>query len=259
MLTLEKILRSKNPLDILRDDYWLKNNFTELLDLKSGGERGHKDNYEHTLQVLENTMNESDDIRIHYVALFHDLGKHPVKRYTAKNGWEFHGHEKASAKMLKGLYERFKIDISTYNFVYNIVLHHGETRNVFGNYSTDSAIRRLYKNLKEGYEGDPMDIIHAFVLFSKCDLTTKQEFLRNKVKRDADVFLERLGNILEEDAKRERRYSINGNDIIQTFGVKPGKDLGNVLNYIKMSIDNGRLPDDKEFLIDHIRKTFFKK
>ena len=258
MLTLNQILLAKNPFDVLRDEEWLGKNFNELLYLKNS-DPGHKNNFNHTLEVLRNVMAVSDDVRLYYVALFHDLGKHQTKRNSVANGWEFHGHELASAKMLKTLYKRFNLDPSTYQFVYNIVLHHGETRNVFGEKSTDSAIRRLYKNLIDKFEGDPKEIVKAFALFSKCDLSTKKEFLREKIVNNADIFIKRLGEILIEDAKRDRRYAINGNDIMETFNVKPGKDLGLVLQYIKVSVDNGSIPDDKEVLINHIRETFFKE
>jgi hypothetical protein len=258
MLKMNQILLSDNPLDILRDDQWLSKNFKELLDLKSF-DKGHKDNFQHTLRVLENVMDETQDIRLYYVALFHDLGKYKTKRYTT-GGWVFHGHETVSARMLKPIYDRFKLDPSTFQFVYNIVRYHGETRNVFGENSTDSAIRRLYKNLIFNIDGaDYQEIVNAFALFSKCDLTTKNEKLREEVVKNADTFLKRLEEILIDDDKKQKRYALNGNDIMETFNVKPGKDLGMVLKYIKVSVDSGKLPDDKKVLIDHVRETFFSK
>ncbi|NBO22532.1 HD domain-containing protein [bacterium] len=256
MLTLDQILSSKNPFDILRDVDWVRTNFVELYNLKSNT-KGHKDNYLHTLSVLENVMEVSKDKRLYYVALFHDLGKYKTKTYSSVNGWQFHGHEAASANMLKSLYKKFGLDNSTYQFVYNIVLHHGETRNVFGEKSTDSAIRRLYRNLSQNVDCDPKEMIEAFVLFSKCDLTTKQADLKSKVIKNADVFLDRLEVILAEDAKREKRYAINGNDIMETFGVKPGRDLGIVLQNIRDCVDKGILIDEKETLLSHIKQVYF--
>jgi len=256
MLTMNQILLADNPFDILKDDQWLSKNFKELLDLKSN-DKGHKDNFHHTLEVLKNVMDETKDIRLYYVALFHDLGKYKTKRYITNSGWAFHGHETVSARMVKPLYDRFKLDPSTFQFVYNIVRYHGETRNVFGEKSTDSAIRRLYKNLIFDIDGDPQEIVNAFALFSKCDLTTKKESLKEELVKNADTFLKRLEEILKDDELKEKRYSINGNDIMETFNVKPGKDLGLVLQYIKASVDNGKLPDDKKVLIDHVRETFF--
>lgn len=248
---LPQVLNDSRCTTILRDVEYTKRMFPELYALKklSGS---HKDNYEHTIKVLENVMKISNDKRLYYVALFHDLGKALTGAHSDKNGYSFHLHEQASAKMLKALFKFHDIPLKDYEFIHAIVLYHGESRHVFAETATDSAIRRLYKNLSKYYHGSPAEIMHCYIDFVKCDITTKYDNKRLKHLNTCEDFRMRFNDFLRREEESKFRLAINGNEIMELTGLGPNKELGYLVKELSNRVKSGKLINDKAALSEYV-------
>ena len=259
MNDFEKILKcdSKDIRDLLlslEQSGIMKDILPELLALKGIERRdgkGHKDNYLHTLQVVQQTYEVTDDIWLRLVSILHDIGKAPTKRFDKKLGWTFHNHEFVGSKMIKPIFKRLDLDMSKLKYVIKLVKAHGKVKELTGNdkdsdtmdntttkdfYVTDSAIRRFAKDM-----GDDVDDL---ILFCKCDLTTKYEIKKQRYVNDINLLSERISEIKKADEKAKWRSPITGQMIMDEYGLGQCREVGVIKSKIETAIKNGDIKDD---------------
>lgn len=225
----------------------LTKSFPELVNLKkSEDEGGHKDNFVHTLNVLQNAIDFEYSAEIKLTALFHDLGKFSTMRKVDKK-WTFHDHENVSARMVKGLFERFELPMDMYDKVHLLVKYHGQPKNT----ESESAVKRLGVNLGEHFE----DLIK----FCKCDLTSKYESKNDRFREELDALYKYK---LEIDAKMVEeawRPSINANDIMNILGINDGRAAGKIKDEMIALIKNGDLVDDSRSCSNWVVENYLIK
>lgn len=227
--SLSEIMRSARPSYGLR---WL--DATHLLDeilpeitalkgVETVEGRGHKDNFAHTLQVLDNVSRVSGNEWLRWAALLHDIGKPSTKRYEPGAGWTFRSHDFVGEKMTRRLFGRLRLgDKEQMQYVTNLIGKHMRPQQIGEEGVTDSAVRRMITEM-----GDPDDVNDLMAL-AEADLTSKNPV---KVRRVLDTFAKlrrRLEQIRKSDAERLAPDLINGNEIMTTFGMEPTPLLGEV-------------------------------
>lgn len=257
---LREIIEGEKPWEVLlalqKTDKTLSTLFPELsrLDIQH---KKFKNNFRHVLLVLKNCVETSSDVRLRYVAIFHDLGKYETRKQIGDK-WTFHGHEDASAKMLRDLYNRYDLPLEHYDFVYRIVKHHGYSRSVFPKDTRNHAIRRFYKELVDGYsvsEAENHALLDAYIQFTKCDVTTHYYDKMWRLYREAEDFKTRIYALFETDKEEKWRPPIDGTTIMDMLGFK-GKQVGLVLKDITDMIKSGQLAEDKKECIKYIKQKY---
>ena len=232
---LNKIMSSQNPSDGIR---WLE--ATGLLEyilpevhaLRMPGDKGHKDIFEHTLQVLDNVVAKSDDLYLRWAALLHDIGKVPTKKYDEKKGWTFESHAPAGAKMVEKIFRRLHLPLdSRMEYVKKLVEMHMRPTTLAEEGVTDSAIRRLIFDA-----GDALD---ALLILAKSDVTTRYEERRNKIYNNLVIIEKHIQEVEEKDALRNWKNPIDGNYIMETFGIGPCKTISVLKDAVKEAILDG--------------------
>lgn len=227
----------------------LKIYFPELTKLKkTNGGLNHKDNFIHTLKVLQNVIDADLCIEQRLVAVFHDLGKARVIKQIEGNNFTFHDHENISAKMLLKLYDRFNIPKSTYDFVHTVVELHGRTRALYVNdvISSDSAIRRLAKDAGIYFKN--------LIDFNKMDITTSLAHYKNRYQAQYNnVYLRHL-EIVQADIIAEWQPEFRGAHIIE-LGFK-GRMIGDIKQDVINKIKNNELENTIESCRAYVIKTY---
>ena len=259
---LNKIILTTKPsigFNLLFDTNLLHQFFPEMCNLQGVEKINnhlHKDNFYHTLEVLDNISLNTDDIWLRWAAILHDIAKPQTKKYEEGIGWTFHAHEYIGSKMVKGIFKRLKLPLNhKMELVKKMVALHLRPIVLAQDIVSDSAIRRLLFDA-----GD--DIDHLMILCD-ADITSKNP---NKVKKYLDNFQlvrKKLKIVEEKDRIRNFQPPINGNEIMQIFNISSGKEIGQLKKLIKDAILDGVVENNKEdaltFLTDKAKELNIKK
>lgn len=245
MVEFNKIMMSKKPsvgLKLLEETTLLEKILPELTALKGIEEyegQSHKDNFYHTLEVVDNISQYTDNLWLRWAALLHDIGKAPTKKYVKDIGWTFHGHEFLGSKMLKNIFTRLRLPLGAdLKFVQKMVRMHARPIALINDGVSDSALRRLLFDAGEDLE--------ALFTLCKSDITTKNTTKQEKFKKNFEYVAQKIKEVEEKDQVRNFQPPVSGEEIMEMFGLKPGREIGILKEKVKEAILEGEIPNEKE-------------
>ncbi len=257
MVEFNKIMLSKRPskgLNLLDETGLLNYILPELTALKGIEEidgMGHKDNFYHTLEVVDNISQHTDKLWLRWAALLHDIGKAPTKKFEKNIGWTFHGHEFLGSKMLKGIFKRLKLPLnSDLKYVEKLVRMHARPIALITDDASDSALRRLLFDAGE-------DLEDLFTL-CKSDITTKNNTKQNKFKKNYEYVAEKIKQVEEKDKVRNIQPPNTGEEKMSLFNLKPSREIGILKETVMEAILEGEIENNheqaKNFVIQEAKK-----
>ncbi|MGZ5188342.1 MAG: CCA tRNA nucleotidyltransferase [Kaistella sp.] len=244
MVEFNKIMLSEKPsvgLKLLEESGILSLIMPELTALKGIEEvegQTHKDNFWHTLEVVDNISKHTENLWLRWAALLHDIGKAPTKKFVEGNGWTFHGHEFLGSKMVKSLFHRLKLPMgSDMKYVQKLVKLSSRPIALIDDGTSDSALRRLLFDSGE-------DLEDLFTL-CKADITTKNSSKQARFKKNFEYVAVKIKEVEEKDQVRNFQPPISGEEIMELFNLKPGREIGILKEKVKEAILEGEIANDK--------------
>ena len=257
MVEFNKIMLSEKPsvgLEIMKKTGLLDIVLPELTALEGIEEvegQKHKDNFWHTLEVVDNISKNTDNLWLRWAALLHDVGKVPTKKYVKGLGWTFHGHEFLGSKMVKTIFQRLKLPLGKdMKYVQKMVKLSSRPIALISDDVSDSALRRMLFDAGE-------DLEDLFTL-CKADITTKNSYKQEKFKKNFEYVAKKIKEVEEKDHVRNFQPPITGEEIMQMFNMKPSREIGILKERVKEAVLEGEIPNEheaaKELVIQEAKK-----